>query len=71
MAKLVILDFVNIRVLNVDVCKEQVEKLDNEYNSNTCDWLCEEGLDEKLEINANCIQYMWLDDSETIQNITI
>lgn len=71
MAKLVILDFVNIRVLNVDVCKEQVEKLDNEYDSNTYDWLCEEGLDEKLEINASCIHYMWLDDSETIQNITI
>jgi hypothetical protein len=71
MAKLVILDFVSTRVLVVDVCEEQMEKLDNEYDNNTCDWLCEEGLDEKLEINTNCIYYMWLDDSETIQNITI
>ena len=71
MAKLAILDFVSTRVLLVDVCEEQMKKLDNDYDSNTYDWLCEEGLDDKLEINIDCINYMWLDDDETIQNLTI
>ena len=71
MAKLAILDFVSTRVLLVDVCEQQMEKLANDYDSNTYDWLCEEGLDDKLEINIDCINYMWLDDDETIQNLTI
>ena len=71
MAKLVILDSVSTRALLVDVCQEQMEKLDNVYDSNTYDWLCEEGLDDKLEISINDIHYMWLDDSETIQNMTV
>ena len=71
MAKLAILDFVSTRVLLVDVCEEQMKKLNNEYDSNTYDWLCEEGLDDKLEINIDCINYMWLDDDETVQNVTI
>lgn len=71
MAKLVILDSVSTRVLIVDVCEQQMEKLVNDYDSNTVDWLCEESLDDKLEINIDCINYMWLDDDETIQNVTI
>ena len=71
MAKLVILDSVSTRVLIVDVCEQQMEKLVNDYDNNTVDWLCEEGLDDKLEINIDCINYMWLDDDETIQNVTI
>ena len=71
MAKLVILDSVSTRVLAVDVCEQQMEKLANDYDNNTVDWLCEEGLDDKLEINIDCINYMWLDDDETIQNLTI
>lgn len=71
MAKLVILDSVSTRVLVVDVCEQQMEKLVNDYDSNTVDWLCEESLDDKLEINIDCINYMWLDDDETIQNVTI
>ena len=71
MAKLAILDFVSTRVLLVDVCEEQMKKLDSKYESNTYDWLCEEGLDDKLEINIDCINYMWLDDDETVQNITV
>lgn len=71
MAKLVILDSVSTRVLIVDVCEQQMEKLVNDYDSNTVVWLCEEGLDDKLEINIDCINYMWLDDDETIQNLTI
>lgn len=71
MAKLVILDSVSTRVLVVDVCEQQMEKLVNDYDSNTVVWLCEEGLDDKLEINIDCINYMWLDDDETIQNLTI
>lgn len=71
MAKLVILDSVSTRVLVVDVCEQQMEKLVNDYDSNTVAWLCEEGLDDKLEINIDCINYMWLDDDETIQNVTI
>lgn len=71
MAKLAILDFVSTRVLLVDVCEEQMKKLDNDYDSNTYDWLCEEGLDDKLEINIDCINYMWLDDDETVQNVTV
>jgi hypothetical protein len=71
MAKLVILDSVSTRVLVVDVCEQQMEKLVNDYDSNTVDWLCEESLDDKLEINIDCINYMWLNDDETIQNLTI
>lgn len=71
MAKLVILDSVSTRVLVVDVCEQQMEKLVNDYDSNTIDWLCEESLDDRLEINIDCINYMWLDDDETIQNVTI
>lgn len=71
MAKLAILDFVSTRVLLVDVCEEQMKKLDKDYDSNTYDWLCEEGLDDKLEINIDCINYMWLDDDETVQNVTV
>lgn len=71
MAKLVILDSVSTRVLIVDVCEQQMEKLVNDYDNNTVDWLCEEGLDDKLEINIDCINYMWLDDDETVQNLTI
>lgn len=71
MAKLVILDSVSTRVMVVDVCEQQMEKLVNDYDSNTVDWLCEEGLDDKLEINIDCINYMWLDDDETVQNLTI
>ena len=71
MAKLVILDSVSTRVLVVDVCEQQMEKLTNDYDSDTYVWLCEEGLDDKLEINIDCINYMWLDDDETIQNLTI
>lgn len=71
MAKLVILDSVSTRVLVVDVCGQQMEKLVNDYDNNTVDWLCEEGLDDKLEINIDCINYMWLDDDETVQNLTI
>jgi hypothetical protein len=71
MAKLAILDSVSTRVLVVDVCEEQMEKLENDYDNNTEDWLSEEGLDDKLEISINDIHYMWLDDSETIQNMTV
>lgn len=71
MAKLVILDSVSTRVLVVDVCEQQMEKLVNDYDNNTYDWLCEEELDDKLEINIDCINYMWLDDDETIQNLEI
>ena len=71
MAKLVILDSVSTRVLVVDVCEQQMEKLVNDYDSNTVDWLCEESLDDKLEINIDCIDYMWLDDDETVQNLTV
>ena len=71
MAKLAILDSVSTRVLLVDVCEEQMEKLTNDYDSDTYVWLCEEGLDDKLEINIDCINYMWLDDDETVQNVTV
>ena len=71
MAKLVILDFTTTRVLIVDVCEELVEKLENEYDNDTESWLCEEGLEAKLEIDISNIYYMWLDDSETIQHLTI
>lgn len=71
MAKLAILDFVSTRVLLVDVCEGQMEKLEKQYDDNTYDWLCEEGLDDKLEINIDCINYMWLDDDETVQNVTV
>lgn len=66
MAKLVILDFTSTRLLIVDVCEEQVEKLENEYENDTESWLCEEGFEAKLEIDISNIHYMWLDDSETI-----
>jgi len=71
MAKLAILDYNSTRVLVVDVCEVQMEKLENDYDSNTEDWLSEEGLDDKLEISINNIHYMWLDDSETIQDMTV
>ena len=71
MAKLAILDFVSTRLLIVDVCEEQMEKLENEYDNETESWLCEEGLENKLEIDISNIHYMWLDDSETIQHLTI
>ena len=71
MAKLAILDYNSTRVLVIDVCEAQMEKLENDYDSNTEDWLSEEGLDDKLEISINDIHYMWLDDSETIQNMTV
>jgi hypothetical protein len=71
MAKLAILDYNSTRVLVVDVCEAQMEKLENDYDNNTEDWLSEEGLDDKLEISINDIHYMWLDDSETIQNMTV
>lgn len=71
MAKLVILDFTTTSVLIVDVCEELVEKLENEYDNDTESWLCEEGLEAKLEIDISNIYYMWLDDSETIQHLTI
>ena len=71
MAKLAILDYNSTRVLVIDVCEAQMEKLENDYDSSTEDWLSEEGLDDKLEISINNIHYMWLDDSETIQNMTV
>lgn len=71
MAKLAILDYNSTRVLVVDVCEAQMEKLENDYDSSTEDWLSEEGLDDKLEISINNIHYMWLDDNETIQNMTV
>ena len=71
MAKLAILDYNSTRVLVVNVCEAQMEKLENDYDSNTEDWLSEEGLDDELEISINDIHYMWLDDSETIQNMTV
>ena len=71
MAKLAILDYNSTRVLVVDVCEAQMEKLENDYDSNTEDWLSEEGLDNELEISINNIHYMWLDDNETIQNMTV
>lgn len=71
MAKLAILDYNSTRALIVDVCEEQMEKLENDYDSNTEDWLSEEGLDDELEIRINDIHYMWLDGSETIQNMTV
>lgn len=71
MAKLAILDYNSTRVLVVDVCEAQMEKLENDYDSNTEDWLSEEGLDDELEISINDIHYIWLDDSETIQNMTV
>lgn len=71
MAKLAILDYNSTRVLVVDVCEAQMEKLENDYDSNTEDWLSEEGLDDELGISINDIHYMWFDDSETIQNMTV
>ena len=71
MAKLAILDYNSTRVLVVDVCEAQMEKLENDYDSNTEDWLSEEGLDDELGISINDIHYIWLDDSETIQNMTV
>ena len=71
MAKLAILDYNSTRVLVVDVCEQQMEKLENDYDSDTEDWLSEEGLDDELEISINDIHYIWLDGSETIQNMTV
>lgn len=71
MAKLAILDFMSTRLLIADVCEEQVKKLENEYSNDTESWLCEEGLDDKLEINVNSIQYMWCDDAVDIYEISI
>ena len=71
MAKLAILDYTSNRSLLVDVCDEQVKKLEDVYDSNTEDWLCEEGLDDKLEINVNNMHYIWLDDDETVQYLEI
>ena len=55
----------------MDVCEELVEKLENEYDNDTESWLCKEGLEAKFEIDISSIHYMWLDDSETIQHLTI
>lgn len=71
MAKLAILDYTTTRVLVVDVCEQQMEKLTNDYDSDTYVWLSEEGLELKLQISINNIHYMWLDDNEAIQNVTI
>ena len=72
MAKLAILDYTSNRSLLVDVCDEQVKKLEDVYDSNTEDWLYEEGLDDKLEINVNNMHYIWLDDDdETVQYLEI
>jgi len=71
MAKLAILDYKNTKVLVVDVCEEQVKKLEDIYDNDTYYWLCEEGIDDKLEISINNIDYLWLDDNEPIKNIEI
>ena len=71
MAKLVILDFTTTRVLIVDVCEELVEKLENEYDNDTESWLCEEGLEAKLEIDISNIHYMWLEDDGLVQILKI
>lgn len=71
MAKLAILDYATTRVLVVDVCEEQMKKLEDDYDDNTEDWLCEENLDDKLGIDIDNIHYMWLDGDETIQNLVV
>lgn len=71
MAKLAILDYATTRVLLVDVCEQQMEKLENDYDNDTEYWLSEEALELKLQISINNIHYMWLDDNETVQNLTI
>jgi hypothetical protein len=71
MAKLAILDFTSTRLLIVDVCDEQVQKLDDEYDNDTESWLCEEGLETKLGIDISNIQYMWLGDDELVQILKI
>ncbi len=71
MTKLAILDFVSTRLLIVDVCDEQVKKLNDEYDNDTESWLCEEGFEDKLEIDISSIQYMWLGDDGVVQFLKI
>jgi len=59
MNQLAILDFTKLRVIILSVSDKQYNKFCEVYDSNTEDWLCGEGLEDKLDIDISNIQYMW------------
>ena len=67
MSKLAIFNYDLQEIIILNVSDEQEEKLFNVYEENTYDWLCEEGIDEKLGFSVNSIDYMWFEDDETIR----
>jgi hypothetical protein len=67
MSKLAIFNYDLQEIIILNVSDEQEEKFFNVYEENTYDWLCEEGIDEKLGFSVNSIDYMWFEDDETIR----
>ena len=67
MSKLAIFNYDLQEIIILNVSDEQEEKLFNVYEENTYDWLCKEGIDEKLGFSVNSIDYMWFEDDETIR----
>lgn len=67
MSKLAIFNYDIQEIIILDVSDKQEDKLFNKYDENTYDWLRGEHIDEKFGFNASCIDYMWLEDGETIR----
>lgn len=63
MSKLVILNNSIGEVIIAEVSKEQENILEEKYDDNIEEWLSEEGIEEKLNINMSNCNYMWMQEN--------
>lgn len=69
MEKLVIISSVTNEVVIVTLSEEQTA-IEEQYDT-TEEWISSEGIGEKLGIDLNYCQYLWLEDPVTIKEVTL
>ena len=69
MEKLVILSSVTNEVIILGLTEEQ-QATEEKYDT-TEEWLSEENIGEKLGVDLNYCQYLWMEDNITIREATI
>lgn len=61
----------NARVVIITPSEEQEELLNDKYSCNTEDWLCGEGIDDKVGITVSCCNFMWVTDDTIVEKFDV
>ncbi len=69
MEKLVFISSVTNEVIIASLAEEQVA-IEEQYES-TDEWLSSEGIGEKLGIDLDYCQYLWMEDNITTREVTL